>query len=136
VNDESVTARPHPLVVLLVIIVGLQAAALAAATISLVVEIFVDVAASVTSAIALTVLTAIGAVLLALVARNLLRGAPWTRGATVVAQILQIALAVGAFQGAWARPDLGWLLLLPAVAALVLLFTRPVLAHTVRPDGA
>lgn len=135
-NDESVTARPHPLVVVLVVSVALQAAALAVATGALVVETFVDVAASVASAVALAVLTAIGAILLALVARNLLRGAPWTRGATVVAQVLQLAIAVGAFQGAWARPDLGWLLLAPAVLALVLLFTRPVLAHTMRRDGA
>ena len=58
-----------------------------------------------------------------------LRGSPWVRGATVVWQVLQIAVAVGAFQGFFARPDIGWLLLVPALAALVLLFTPPVVAR-------
>ncbi len=105
---------------------------LVAATAFLVIEVIVATPDSYASAIALAVLTSIGAVWLAVIGVNVLRGSPWVRGATVVVQALQIAVAIGAFQGAFARPDLGWLLLIPAIAALVLLFTSPVVAATAR----
>ncbi|WP_309615766.1 hypothetical protein, partial [Salinibacterium sp.] len=98
----------------------------------LVIELIVATPDSYASAVALTVLTAIAAVWLAVIGVNVLRGNPWVRGATVVVQILQIAVAIGCFQGAFARPDLGWLLLIPAIAALILLFSPPVLAATTR----
>jgi hypothetical protein len=48
--------------------------------------------------------------------------------------VLQIAVAIGCFQGLFARPDIGWALLVPAVLALVLLFTPPVVAATARRE--
>ena len=47
-------------------------------------------------------------------------------------QILQIAVAVGCFQGLVARPDLGWALLIPAIVAGVLALTPSVVRATVR----
>jgi hypothetical protein len=63
---------------------------------------------------------------------GVLRGRPWVRGAVVVWQILQMAVAVGSFQGMFARPDIGWLLLAPAIVALGLVFTKPVVEATAR----
>ena len=122
----------NPLLVALAVIVFAECALMTVATIYLVIEIIVATPSSYASAIFLTVLTAIAAVWLAFIAVNILRGSPWVRGATVVWQILQIAVAIGCFQGFFARPDLGWALLLPALVALFLLFTKPVIAATAR----
>lgn len=126
------TPVKNPLLVILAIIVFAECALLTVATIYLVVEIFVDTPSSYASALFLTVLTAIAAIWLGFIGVHILRGSPWVRGATVVWQILQIAVAIGCFQGFFARPDLGWALLLPALAALVLLFTKPVIEATRR----
>jgi hypothetical protein len=134
VTDESPTPSRHPFVVGLSVILLAECALLAIATIYLVIEILVAVPDSFASAVALTALTALATIWLAIVAVNVLRGRSWTRGATVVWQVLQIAVAVGFFQGLFARPDLGWLLLLPALAAIGLLFTPPVMRATARRD--
>jgi len=124
----------HPLLVTLAVLVFAECALLSAATIYLVVELLVATPDSFASAIALTVLTAIAAVWLGVIAVNILKGRSWTRGATVVWQVLQIAIAIGCFQGLFARPDIGWALLLPAIAVLLLLFTKPVMAGTARHE--
>ncbi len=87
---------------------------------------------SVTSAIALAVFAAIGAVGLGLIARGTLRMASWSRPAAIVWQLLQAFVGLQAFTGAGARPDLGLLLVVPAFVALVLLFRRDVAAATRR----
>jgi hypothetical protein len=132
VSDVRKGSTRHPFVVALAVLIFAQCALLAVATGYLVIELIIATPDSYASAVALAVLTTIAAVWLAIIGVNVLRGSPWVRGATIVVQVLQIAVAIGAFQGAFARPDLGWLLLIPAIAALVLLFTAPVLAATVR----
>lgn len=132
-EERPSRARRHPLHLALAALVGAECALLIAATAYLVIELLVDTPASFASAIALTVLTALAAIWLAVVVVNILRGRAWTRGATIVWQVLQIAVAVGCFQGLFdpvARPDLGWALLAPAIVVLVLLFTKPVIAAT------
>jgi hypothetical protein len=126
--------RRHPLLIILAILVFAECALMSIAAVYLVVELLIDVPTSFASAIALTVLVIIAAVWLAVIGVNTLRGASWVRGAIVTWQVLQIAVAVGAFQGVFARPDIGWALLIPSLAVLVLLFTRPVLAATARRD--
>lgn len=125
-------SRKHPLLLVLAVIVFAECALMGAAAVYLIVELLIDIPTSFASAIALTVLVVIAAIWLAVIGVNTLRGAPWVRGAIVTWQILQIAVAVGAFQGLFARPDIGWALLIPALAALLLLFTRPVVAATTR----
>lgn len=133
--EDSVTeSRRHPLLVALAVLVFAECALMGAAAVYLVVELLVDEANSVASAIALTVLVVLATVWLAVIAVSTLRGAAWVRGAIVTWQVLQIAVAVGAFQGVFARPDIGWALLIPSLVALALLFTRPVLAATTRRD--
>jgi len=128
--DEPGRAPRHPLVIALAVLVFAEFLLLVAATVFLVVELLVDTPSSMASALFLTLLTAIAAVWLGVIALNILRGRAWVRGAAVVWQILQIAVAVGSFQGLFARPDIGWALLIPALVVLVLLFTRPVIEAT------
>ena len=120
---------------LLVVLLFMECALLAGATIYLVVELLTATAASLASALALTVLTAIATVWLGFIAANVLRGRAWTRGAAIVWQVLQGAVAIGCFQGVFAQPTIGWLLLVPALVVLVLLFTPPVVGAISRRDG-
>ena len=116
----------------------LEAAALVALTIWLLVDLFALEPSSYATAIALLVLVAIAALWMGAVAVASLRRAPWTRAGAIVWQILQISVAVGAFQGLFARPDIGWLLLVPAVTVIGLLPWSPVRHAYARPevDGA
>ena len=133
-SEPRVSRRP-PLLVLLAALIFLECALLSAATVYLVVELLVAIPASYATAIAILLLAALGAVWLGVMAVHTVLARPWIRGAAVVWQVLQIAIAIGSFQGGFARPDLGWLLISPAVAVLFLLFMPSVLAATRRPEG-
>ncbi|WP_395243696.1 hypothetical protein ACGGZK_16440 [Agromyces sp. MMS24-K17] len=108
--------------------------------IGLVAWLLVDLVAlepsSYATAIALLVLVVIGAIWVSAVAIGSFRRAPWTRGAAIVWQVLQVSVAVGAFQGLFARPDVGWLLLVPAVTVAGLLLWPPVGRAYARADVA
>lgn len=130
------SGRRSPLVHLLVTVLWLECASLAGVTGFLVVELILARPDSYASAIALTVVALIAAVWLAVIALNLGRGRAWTRGAALVWQVLQIAIAVGSFQGPEPRPAVGWALLIPAAVVIWLLFTRPVIAATARRGDA
>ena len=88
------------------------------------------------TAIALIVLVAIAAVWCRRSRSASLRHAPWSRAAAIVWQILQVSIAVGAFQGLFARPDLGWALLVPAITVIGLLLWTPVRLAYARPEDA
>ncbi len=121
--------RPAALIALTVVL-GLECAALVAAAVFLVVELLVETPTSVASAVGITVIVAAGAVWVAFIIAGLRRGAAWTRAAVVVVQVLFGAVAIGSFQGPAPRIDLGIALLVPAAVALVLLFTKSVIAAT------
>lgn len=133
-SDAAPTPGRPLLVSLLAFILGVEAVALGVATVYLVIEILVAPADSVVSAIALAVVVAIAAVWVAVIAINVVRGRAWTRGASIVVQVLIGAVALGSFQGLGPRPDIGWIILVPAVAAVILLFTRPVSTHLAARD--
>jgi len=124
----------HPLLLLLAVIVFVQAATVAVVVLYLITQLLVSIPESYVGAIALVVITAAAAVFLVALAASILRARSWVRGAVVTWQILQIAVAVGCFQGAIAQPVVGVALLVPSLAALLLLFTPPVLRATVRSD--
>lgn len=131
--DVAVSTGPrHPLLVALAVVIFAEMALMVALTIYLVIEILTTTAASVASGLFLILLAALAAVWLGFIGVNVLRGSPWVRGAVLTWQVLQVAVAIGCFQGLFARPDIGWFLLAPAVVAVVLLFTRPVTAATTR----
>ena len=113
-------------------LIFLEGIALVAATVYLVVEIFVGDPRSVTTAIAYAVTAAIVAALVLVVGRATLAGRPWIRGATVCIAVLQLLVAYSIL--ITKEPTVGWVLAVPAIALLVLLFTRPVLRATARPS--
>jgi len=132
---EEKTGGHHPYLIALAVVIFLESGLLFAALAYLIFELGAETPQSYPSAIALSVLTAIAAVWVAIIGINTLRQQAWIRGAAVVWQVLQVSVAIGSFQGVFARPDIGWLLLMPAIAVFVLLFTKPVLEATTRREG-
>lgn len=121
---------------LLVILIA-EAGLLLAATGYLLVELVTESPNSLASALALIVITALAAAWLVAIVVNLVRGRAWVRAAAIVWQVLQIAVAIGCFQGVFAQPAIGWLLLVPALVAVVLALSKPVVEATRRvPDAS
>jgi hypothetical protein len=116
----------------LTVIVALEAVLVAGLAVWLIVELLTQTPESYPSAVALTVLVVLGAVWVVVTVVGLLRRRGWARASALTIQILQLAVAVGCFQGLFARPDLGWALLLPAIVAAVLCLSRPVVQATAR----
>jgi hypothetical protein len=109
----------------------LEALALAAVVVWLVIDLLALEPSSYATAIALLVLVVIALIGVSAIAVASRRRAPWSRAAAIVWQVLQLSIAVGAFQGLFARPDVGWLLLVPAITVIGLLLWAPVrLAYT------
>lgn len=109
----------------------LEALGLAAVVVWLVLDLVALAPSSYATAIALLVLVLLAAVWVGAVAVGSLRRAPWSRASAIVWQVLQVSIAVGAFQGIFARPDVGWVLLVPAITVIGLLLWAPVrLAYT------
>ena len=76
---------------------------------------------SLESALALLVLTGIGALAVLAFGVATWRRQSWGRSGGIVTQLLILAVALGAATGAYANPQTALLLAVPAVAALVLL---------------
>ena len=112
----------------LLAVVALEALGVIAATGLLIFDVITQPVHSLSSTIALIVLTAIAAVFLVAIVRGIHAGQPWTRGATVVWQVLQLAAAVVILQGDIATP-LGWLFALLSLAGLLLVFHPAVTAR-------
>jgi len=77
--------------------------------------------ASVASSLALLVMTLLAAVALVAFAVAVWRGQSWGRSGGTVAQVLILAVAVGAATGAYGDPMSGLVLAIPAIIVLVLL---------------
>jgi uncharacterized membrane protein len=120
--------RPRSLLVL-VALVGLEALALAATTLFLVFELIVAPSDSAGSAVLLTIIAGIATVWLVFIILGLWNGRTWTRAAVIVVQMLFIAVALGSLQGTGARYDIAIALFVPALACLVLLFTKATIAY-------
>jgi len=116
------------------ILLVLEAAAVVGVAIWLVVDLFSLQPSSYATAIALIVLVVIGAIWIGATAVASFARAPWSRAAAIVWQVLQLSIAVGAFQGFFARPDLGWALMVPAITIIGLLLWTPVRIAYARPE--
>ena len=137
-NRGGTVRRPRA-VLLLAAILYAEAGLLYVAVLWLILELLTATPTSLATALAVLVLVLIAASWVTAIAVNSLRRRSWIRGAAVTWQLVQIAVAVGSFQGLYARPDLGWALLLPSVVVLVLLFQPRVIAETTSAhseDGA
>ncbi|MFT4213058.1 MAG: histidine kinase [Microbacterium sp.] len=88
---------------------------------------------SVPSAIALLVLTLIGAAAVAAFGAGVLRDRSWGRSGGIVTQLLVLAVAGGAATGAYAHPAIGVVIGVPALVVLILLVIAVVRASRRRP---
>jgi hypothetical protein len=132
-HQASVSGGLRAALVTITALLFLEAAALVAVVVWLVVDLLALEPSSYATAIALIVLVVIGAIWVSAVAVASIRRAPWSRAAAIVWQVLQLSIAVGAFQGLFARPDVGWLLLVPAITVIGLLLWAPVRLVYTRP---
>ncbi|MFE5409892.1 histidine kinase [Microbacterium sp. NPDC056569] len=103
------------------VLVGLEGLGLAALTVREIVAIAAGDTGSIESAIALAVLTLVGAAAVIAFAFAIWRGQSWGRSGGIVTQLLILAVAVGAATGAFADPAGALALAAPAVVTLVLL---------------
>lgn len=124
-------ARP-PLLTVLTVILALETALVAGVACWLVYELLTQTPESYPSAVAIVILVLLAAAWLIATLVGLLRRRGWARASALTIQILQLAVAVGCFQGFYARPDVGWALLVPAVVAGVLAVSPAVVRATAR----
>lgn len=129
---RDAAGRRPVLLTLLAVMLLVEAAVMAATAGFLFYELVTERPASYASAIAILGLVLLAAAWLVVIAVGALRARSWVRAAALTWQVLQLAVAIGSFQGLFARNDIGWLLLVPAVIVLFLLFTRSVMAATRR----
>ncbi|WP_240632377.1 MULTISPECIES: hypothetical protein [unclassified Cryobacterium] len=132
--DAPRPARRSRALIALVLLLAAEAALLWAAVLWLILELLTDQPASFASALAILVLTIVAAVWVSAITVGALRGRSWIRAAAVTWQLVQVFVAIGCFQGLYARPDLGWALLIPSVLVIVLLLTRSVVEATSRRE--
>jgi hypothetical protein len=131
-SPNSPRPKLPPLLAALAGVLLLEAVAMVAVAVLLLVELLTQPAASLGGALFLVVLAVLAAAGLFALFVGTIRKRGWTRGPTFVWQFVQLAIAVGAFQGQFARVDIGWLLLIPSVVAIALLFTPSVMNATRR----
>lgn len=124
-DDESSHPAPNRpwRHLLLVVLLGAEAALLWIALAWQVYELVTSAPSSLPSALALMVLNLVAAVWVSVIAVNTARRRSWVRGAALTWQLVQIAVAIGAFQGVYARPDVGWALLVPSLVVIALVLT-------------
>lgn len=113
--------RTNAVARLAALLVGLEGVALVALVVWQIVAMASGDTGSPESAVALIVLTLVGAVAVLAFAVAIWRGRSWGRSGGIVTQALILAVAVGAATGAYAHPSTALILAVPAVAALVLL---------------
>lgn len=127
------TARHRPrMLVVLAALLFLEALLVTGVAVWLLVELLTVTPQSFASAVAIVVLVVLAAIWVVATAIGALRAQNWSRASAVTIQILQIAIAIGSFQGLYARPDLGWALLVPAVVGIVLAVSPSVVKATTR----
>ncbi|GAA3589513.1 hypothetical protein GCM10022198_11780 [Klugiella xanthotipulae] len=126
-QHEVLHGRPFSL---LVALLALQTCALVAASAWYTFELFTASPDSLGQALFLYALILLSTLWVAVTTWGVYRETSWSRGSAVTIQILQIAIAVGSFQGLYAQPVVGWILLVSAGTALILLL------RAVRDRGA
>lgn len=116
-------ARTHPpLLIALAVLLALEAALMVAVVVwaALIVVAAHGAGNELAGDVALLVIAIVGALWVITAAAGMFRARPWTRGAAVMWQLIQLAVALGAFQGVTAVPALGWVLLVPSVLGILL----------------
>jgi len=126
---KTKTVRPAGLTAILVIF-GVELLGLIALVITYVAATLSGEVKSLPTMLALTALGLILTVWLIFIFRALNAGRRWSRNAAIFWQLVQLTVAWGSFTGQFANPAIGVGLILPSVAVIALLFTKPVFAAT------
>lgn len=132
---RSAERAPWPVFVVVAILL-LEALALIGITVWLVIEAFGETGMHIVGTLFLAAMAIGSAVWLGLTARRLLQGRRWTRAATLVWQVLQIAIGAGSVTGEVPRPDIAAILVIPAIIAGVLVLGKRVSAWYDHNDPA
>ncbi|NQX04096.1 hypothetical protein HQQ82_04705 [Rathayibacter sp. VKM Ac-2856] len=128
-------SRPLGLL-LLVAVLALETAAVACVTGWLLIELVTTRADTIGGGIAIVVLSFIALAWVAATTVGTARRRSWIRASALTIQLVMMAVALGAFQGQYAVPDVGWALLAPALVAVVLLFLPSTVAATRRDPAS
>lgn len=127
---------PSPSVLALLIILILESVGALLLTGLLFFELRSTTPDTYSTAIALVVVVAIGALWILATTLGFIRRKPFAKGSALVWNILQAAIGVISNQGDFARPDIGSALLLPALTAIaLLLFAKPVSEYVSKPPS-
>jgi hypothetical protein len=103
------------------VLVGLEGVGLVGLAMWQIVALVAGDTAAIETALALVLLTAAGAVIVLAFAVAIWRGRSWGRSGGIVAQLLILAVALGAATGSYADPVSALAIAAPAVLVLVLL---------------
>lgn len=131
--DRPENSRRHPLLIALSVLLLLEAALMIGVVCWLLVQLGTQPEASLPSAIAILVIAAVGALWVIVAAVGTLRRRSWIRALALTWQLIQLAVAVGCFQGLTAEPAIGWWLLVPSAIGILLIISPPV-THALRAD--
>ncbi|WP_318242034.1 hypothetical protein [Arthrobacter gallicola] len=126
-DSPAPASRPAAVIIISVVLV-LEALGLLGVAAWYVYNLLTATATSLGGAIFSLILIVAIAVWLLVVGHFLFRGMRWTRAAALVWQLFMIVIAVPTIQGGVVLA--GLVLLLPAAAVLLLIFTKPVIAWT------
>lgn len=118
--------RRPPAVVAVTVLLLFQAFAVLVAAVRFGLQIGTG-ALNLSAQVFLVVLIAAAGIWIGAVGMGMWRGRPWVRAATVVIELFAVILSISFFSGG--NAVLGVVFLVPAAAALLLVFSRPVAAH-------
>ena len=122
-----------PSALAVIIILALESLGMMAVTGLLIAQLGSTTADTYSTAIALVVVATIATAWITATAIGFARRQSFAKGSALVWNILQAVIGVLSNQGEFARPDIGSVLLLPALAAIaLLLFSKPVADHVAR----
>ncbi len=132
INREPQNAGRPALLIVLGILIAAEGLLMAGVAAWLLVELLTTKPVSLPTAVAITVLAVLAAIWVLAIAIGTFRVRPWIRGAAITWQLIQIAIAVGCFEGLYAEPALGWALLIPSLVVIGLVVTPSVTRVTKR----
>ena len=112
-------------------LVGLEGLFVLGLAASMLVGLLTGEARSLVTLIALLVLVAAAGAWVVSVALGLSKGKRWARSGALFWQLVQLAVATGSFTGQFGNAGIGWALILPSAAVLVLLFQKSTIAATI-----
>lgn len=125
-SGSAASSAAKPFYAIVAGIVALQGLVIEGLAVWLAVDIATGQSRSLATAIALTVLVLAAGSWLLLIARRLLKQERWARSAAIFCQTCMLAVASASFTGRGANLAIGLALAIPALAAIGLLFSRPV----------